>query len=828
MITKNTEIESETPATESQTKVTTNVNYTDDIYKHNDKTEKSDRNNTSTTQKSKTFKNGLDRKIVIEIIRTLYNELYKDRPDEELGIHNEIYRKLVKSKAPFHFLYRGDSRNMDGDTPIENLKILYEKYGHLTNEDNKNYIYGNVFQNNINSNINENEKVTLVTESQEKTTKNVDIKDDLPLHHGNVEDKKSIKKKNIKIEKKKFNRKKKTNKIHLFYDVNKKVDILISDKDADCTNELIAWQPGFGKTKKAIDEITKNPDDYYIYITSSHRLLAETEKNILKENPDAKCLIIEGFKRSCHILQDEKNHDYERVLRFYNQNVHPANICIRMGCKNRCKYKEQWSQIRDDKGNLCTNILCTLNHMSLFDFRDFKKVFIDESINANGRYEYRYNHPFAVWALKKLEPNLKQNFYYMILEALQKKHGKIILKYYELLDKMVFDYNKAICKIYKEETDNKLINKLIKVRFSQIGLYLVYRQREFENNLRKVQNKYNPFPKHNNEKDINKSECYRNEALDKKVIGYTYIPPILTEFAEDEDRADYDKAFSDDSKKNAITVTDALNILNKLKEDEIEHCMKIAETANTISISWHQLAMYKQLFEGNDITYMDTTLQFTKSSFIQEIKDFQEIFPEYKQILTYSYTEEKNKNSVVKINFRQGNYKTHIEKYIEKLKPKIKKIIDNHRALHPDDKICILTFKKLITNDETADPYKMYKFMGIDAYWFGGAGGVNAFKGYKKLIVVGTPMPPEDWYQKTWETLYGDAPFPENTDIVDNGMWMLPEDEKLSQMFKETWFGEIYNAVHRVRPLQNDTTIHWFGKNLPEQIVNELSVEVTI
>lgn len=502
-----------------------------------------------------------------------------------------------------------------------------------------------------------------------------------------------------------------------------------------CT--LIGWQAGTGKTLRAVNEIAANPDNFHLYATNNHKLLEETNNRITATNPNTTSIVVVGFGKGCHYMLDE-NHDYHnRVKNLHNKKVHPKNICMIMNCKERCRYREQWKDMRDDEGNICTNILCTLNHLPIFDFDDFRHIFIDESINSNGRYESHYNHLPTIAVLENIKDRMNYNLYHRILEAILIRDGQTILKYAPLLDDLVDSYNEKTCVENKGEKDKKIILKLIKLRFSQIGFHFIM------------------------------ADTY-NEKFDV--------------------------------------------------EDE--------ESTNTLHLTWHEVIMFKQLQSKKDVTFMDTTLQFNRERFYFEIRDFQKLFPEYQVVVDYHWTKLQNKNTTIKMSFKNGVYKSYIDSYYKNMSKKLKYTIDNHRKLHSEDRICILSFKDLIEK-KGKEKDGAHKLMGCDAFWFYSGGGFNDFSGYEKLIVFGTPLPPKEWYEEQWKTLYGDEPLPEY-ELINSGMWILPDDERVADMVKQMWFGEVYNAIHRVRPLQNNTTIHWFGKNIPQQLMDEFAIEVLL
>ena len=245
-------------------------------------------------------------------------------------------------------------------------------------------------------------------------------------------------------------------------------------------------------------------------------------------------------------------------------------------------------------------------------------------------------------------------------------------------------------------------------------------------------------------------------------------------------------------------------------------------------LTWLEVIMFKQMRSNVSVIFTDTMLQFKHEEFVEKIRRFQQRFPEYTQRTILHYTAETNKASVIK-QVPTNAFFTGYVKADLKGQSSAKKFISNQKAKHPDKKICVLTYKKLITNDKHKIQGKEYTFMGCDAFWFGSAGGINKFEDYDLLVVIGTYMPPTPWYKDMWAETYPSIPFPYADEeflfeTSEDKREVMPADSKLRTMFQNRWIPEIYNCVHRIRPLSHDVEIQWFGKNIPHALERELSV----
>lgn len=87
-----------------------------------------------------------------------------------------------------------------------------------------------------------------------------------------------------------------------------------------------------------------------------------------------------------------------------------------------------------------------------------------------------------------------------------------------------------------------------------------------------------------------------------------------------------------------------------------------------------------------------------------------------------------------------------------------------------------------------------------------------------------------EFYRKEWVKYYPNEQFPDNinkegkTDIEysDDGDYKLPINEKLRYIYEQTFMEEVYDSIHRVRPLNSPRTIFYFGKNMPYKLKDEL------
>lgn len=244
---------------------------------------------------------------------------------------------------------------------------------------------------------------------------------------------------------------------------------------------------------------------------------------------------------------------------------------------------------------------------------------------------------------------------------------------------------------------------------------------------------------------------------------------------------------------------------------------KLKTFFNSISLSYQQLLFYKQLNYNINLKYNCAT--FPKNEFLHDLKVFEELYPQYTGVVQIKRSHHKNKNvKIIKMG-NSGHYKSHLNSQLTTYEPKIKKLIRNEKY-NKKKKVCVLTYKRLIKDGI---------FLGSDAFWFGASHGINKYRKYDVLIVLGTYLPNLDAYKDYFLEHHSDEDVPNFDGFIKSDGKMIPKDERLKAFYKEKFEDDVYDSVHRLRPLwqnnRKNITIYWFGNNVPEKLKEEFDYE---
>ncbi|ADI73268.1 hypothetical protein Metev_0343 [Methanohalobium evestigatum Z-7303] len=230
------------------------------------------------------------------------------------------------------------------------------------------------------------------------------------------------------------------------------------------------------------------------------------------------------------------------------------------------------------------------------------------------------------------------------------------------------------------------------------------------------------------------------------------------------------------------------------------------------------LIFYKQMESGKNIVY--NSASFRKHQFFHHLRMFREIFPQYSPVIRLYHTEHSNPNThIIRMTKDRAIYKSWMLSYFDDYSDRLWKLVKNKRYNQNKD-VCFLTYKYLIENK--LDKHGLTKentIFGSQAFWFGAGHGINTYEGFDVLIVFGDHLAGSQHYREYFLAYYPRDDLP-NFDDVDKG---IPQDRRLLEQFYAFQL-DIYDAVHRLRPLKNNITIYWFGLYIPPELLNEFSV----
>jgi hypothetical protein len=135
--------------------------------------------------------------------------------------------------------------------------------------------------------------------------------------------------------------------------------------------------------------------------------------------------------------------------------------------------------------------------------------------------------------------------------------------------------------------------------------------------------------------------------------------------------------------------------------------------------------------------------------------------------------------------------------------------------------------KKKHLTFENKDDDKIGTFAGRPAIHFGANHGINIFRDFHTLFVVGSNLPRQEDMKKHFHEIFAGEPEPGNFSIKirDDGLSYFYEDPRLQMIYKEMYEDSERDSIHRLRPLISDLSykypkeIHFFGL-IPSDLIN--------
>jgi hypothetical protein len=554
-------------------------------------------------------------------------------------------------------------------------------------------------------------------------------------------------------------------------------------------NIIDARQPGIGKTEDLVEHVAANPHKRYLIIANTHMVLEEMVTRVHAINPEVRCQIIKGFSKACP--------KYDEVKDLHEKGVHARTICTRMNCANSpgrpCTYRTQWD-IWNEDGNIICNVLIPINMVHIFDFADFDEAIIEESTSTNGYYEYEFNRQDIITDLSLLVGfgKLSMKDLVRLVKAMSEGDVKTIRGMEPMLTEAINAHNTHISMKY-QKNKHMFLNCVVKSRIPSVVMYMDLMAAMKSAKVVEIEKKSAASIEYSH-------KCIEQELADIE-FHEDVTPQEIAEF-----KAKFKAEFR-------IPLLGTIDEIERSKDASIQRIEK-NKKEDYLKTSWQNIIFYKQLQAGCDVYYNNTI--FPERLFLSQLQQFQAMFPEYRQESIIYETFHTNKNSTIEFRTNTGFYKTHILKQFKDHYKKIKDKVRYHKK--KGQKVAIVTFKVIVDKGKG-------KFCGADAFYYGSFGGVNTFRDYDVLIVIGTLIPPEEWYQEKWDAMYPGEDMPPIMYDKSDPEYMVPENERLMLLFEELWLPEVYNIIHRVRPLQHNVKIFWYGKNIPPKLRSELKLK---
>ena len=626
---------------------------------------------------------------------------------------------------------------------------------------------------------------------------------------------------------------------------------------------ILTGAPGSGKSTSIRNEtIQKNGKD--LIFAPTHALLDEYEKAFRAAGHD--CVHVYGLKESCQILKNDPEHkseDAQKILKMHEQGVFAHLICTCMSCPHadRCKYHEQWHEVRDEEGQIRKTVLAPANLINIFDFKDFSGggVIVEEN-NVNAELpalafdeekvinDLRKMQKFIInsFNIKSRVPLLNYRDLEYVISAIKKKNTGPLHQYRQSADETIRHYNLNVINDATESLDSR-IERLCLIRMNNVIMYLYFFNRKKEYTAKE---------------DKFKFEC----TIDGAIREMSIIDEMILSWKDDKDRLinyqdnsgrppkDVLETWFDNEinalethRKQVIdsvidfatthgvsttnTESDPYIMLEKLKHEQI---ISKQPLTNDIELNFTDALFYKHMNSYVTVTMADTEIQFREDFFMKDIFNFQRFFPDYKVRVTVKNTERKNPDSRLICCSRDPYFRNFFD-FDDKIKDKeikkqreeeIKKINEHIRnkikyLVKQGKKVCVLSHKPNLTSKGT--------LFGVPAFYYGYPVGTNDFSDFDVLIVYGTFNPGDKGYRDHWDKYYklehGEMP-----KIVYESNKLkrtfLPKDERLRRIYDAFITPIVYNLVHRVRLLNHPVDVYWHGYNIPGPLINELTLAI--
>ena len=611
--------------------------------------------------------------------------------------------------------------------------------------------------------------------------------------------------------------------------------------------------PGCGKTYGFIEHIKKNHDKRYAYFSSNHEQLDRVEKELGENNLSS--VHWKGFPRICPRYpnpdnRDKRTPDEKLIYDVYHIfSSAPKFICSTCEKQKGCSYQAQFNKREKI-------VLAPLEFLFREDIEErFDEIWIDETIKKIVYYLWDFSPERFVKFMETLK-EIKKN-HIPSMEKYLKIFGKLHKEFMQQVsiiftrhpeELLHFDDNSYSGKEWSES--GFLQNNEFVTHLAEIDLTKILKESKFKNTEKYYM--FQPYPRMriNNEIDFCIREAIRIKKIENIISNYISLGNYFN-FLDVLTFCDLCKAGCIVSERIEIVDNPAIIILKTIIKDDNEYEWGFIEekpyllekktnryvisnigkefieekrSFESISNSWltvGQSFMMRafKLAEKKPVILMDAS--FNKKIYEQHLFRFinEEAVMDSPYSIEERYLDEQkiqNKSSIVyKINpdkRRDSKYsKESLEKGgFELICSSLKTIMPELKRVGKIGAIMPLDFE--------------VKFKLCDTNHFFNQRGTNKFKDYNILIVIGTPYVPP--FQILFRHVLNFGKIPKDFTVVRDkqGHFQGYKDELLQELLQYFVYDELYQAIHRCRPLLGNKKIICFCK-LPEKIEAELTIK---
>ena len=251
-----------------------------------------------------------------------------------------------------------------------------------------------------------------------------------------------------------------------------------------------------------------------------------------------------------------------------------------------------------------------------------------------------------------------------------------------------------------------------------------------------------------------------------------------------------------------------------------------------IFIPWSYL-IFDMMAQYPDTKFTHLSASFPVEITKKHIEVWEEITPGYRIKLNVTNSHFTPHTCICYIH---KNLRVTDDKFADML-PDVKKVMNSiknknrKRSVREGNKYkdFVLTKKKHVKfkKDEDDDKDKIGTFAGRPAIHFGANHGINIFRDFHTLFVVGSNLPRLEDMKNHFNEIFQRETEPGNFSIKirDDGLSYFYEDPRLQMIYKEMYEDSERDSIHRLRPLISDLSykypkeIHFFGL-IPSDLIN--------
>ena len=270
------------------------------------------------------------------------------------------------------------------------------------------------------------------------------------------------------------------------------------------------------------------------------------------------------------------------------------------------------------------------------------------------------------------------------------------------------------------------------------------------------------------------------------------------------------------------------DLMNFLKYRNVVSNYNKSSGIHKIFIPWSFL-IFDMLVQYPDTKFTHLSASFPVEITKKHIKMWEEITPGYRIKLNVKNSHLKPRTCICYIHKNLRVTDDKFDDMLPQVKEEMNRIKNKNRKRSVREgkeyNDFILSKKKHVKFENEGD--KIGTFAGSPAIYFGANHGVNNFRDFHTLFVVGSNLPRLDDMKTHFHELFPSEPEPGNFSIRirEDDLSYYYEDPRLQMIYKEMYEDNERDSIHRIRPLISDFSyehpkeIHFFGL-IPSDLIN--------